>query len=42
MLFRSKSLAGTAGIIERQENRILKPAPFFEKTLRAMWDVAKG
>lgn len=37
-----KYLAGTAGIIERQENRILKPAPFFEKTLRAMWDVAKG
>jgi hypothetical protein len=37
-----KYLAGTAGIIERQENRILKPAPFFEKTLRAMWEVAKG
>ena len=30
------------GAILSQENRILKPAPFFEKTLRAMWDVAKG
>lgn len=36
-----KYLAATAGILEKQENRILSPAPFFEATLRAMWAAAK-
>jgi hypothetical protein len=34
-------LAKTAGIVERQENRILKPAPFFEQTLKAILAAAK-
>ena len=29
-------LAKTAGLVEKQENRILKPAPFFEQSLKAM------
>ena len=34
-------LAKTAGLVEKQENRLLKPAPFFEKTLRAMLAAAQ-
>ncbi|MCC6473277.1 MAG: NIPSNAP family protein [Burkholderiales bacterium] len=33
-------LARTAGLIDKQENRILKPAPFFERSLRAMLSAA--
>jgi hypothetical protein len=36
-----KYLAATAGILERQENRILKPAPFFEAQLKAMLAASK-
>jgi NIPSNAP protein len=34
-------LAKTAGLVERQENRILVPAPFFEKTFRAVLEAAR-
>src|SRR4051812_6852891 len=37
-----KYLAATQGIIEKQENRILNPAPFFEATLRKMLDAARA
>ena len=32
----------TGGLVERQENRFLTPAPFFEKQLRAMPAAGKG
>ena len=31
----------TGGLVERQENRILMPAPFFEKQLRSMLEAAR-
>ena len=32
----------SGGLVERQENRILSPAPFFEQQLRAMLAAAKA
>lgn len=34
-------IAETGGLVERQENRILTPAPFFERSLRAMLAVIR-